>query len=214
MIRDAHNAKNMDARGIHTNYTNMNVQAKQEASERDTSDYIYNDPESPRKGVRSTRRYLCARVSTNASQRLTELAERESIYKSEMLNRIIMRGIPQVLNQSTSNYKSVARNAAPLIRYKWNSVLLEREITGKRYKGKSQTKQLNLPITSTAWKSLQCCSNDIKLSKARIIQTLILNYKPTSQVLRLKNKKERDNFKRYYSDTKPSHCIKQSSSVA
>ena len=167
-------------------------------------DFEYTHPESPRSSIRATRRCLSIRVSLAASQRLIGLSERESIYQSYMLNRIIMRGIQQVLNVSPSLYKQLSTDNSKLNRYQWNKELLDATGIKKRYKRAKSNVQLNLPISSTAWKSLHCCSNDIKLSKARIVQCLILNYEPTPIHVRLKQKKSRKLFKDYYKDTIPS----------
>ena len=114
-----------------------------------------------------------------------------------------MRGIQQELNVSPLIYKKLSTDSSKLNRYQWNKDLLEATGIKKRYKCAQTSVQINLPISSTAWKSLHCCSNDIKLSKARIMQSLILNYKPTPIHVRLKQKKSRELFKEYYKDTIP-----------
>jgi hypothetical protein len=48
---------------------------------------------------------------------------------------------------------------------------------GKRRASSTGSHQLNLLVTSTAWKKLQCQSTFIGYSKKRIVEALILNYK-------------------------------------
>ena len=60
--------------------------------------------------------------------------------------------------------------------YSWPDHLLNSTDISKKNKRSTGIKQLNIAITSTAWKKLHCFSNAIGLSKARIIQDLIINY--------------------------------------
>ena len=48
---------------------------------------------------------------------------------------------------------------------------------GKRRASTKGCHQLNLLVTSTAWKKLQCYSAFIRYTKKRIVQALIVNYK-------------------------------------
>ena len=116
------------------------------------------------------RRTLSIRVNSSAYERLKELSERDSITQWEMLNRIIRNGIPQVYEIATSRFKSDN-----------NSV-----VAPKRYKGSKGSYQLKHKIYITSWNDLESLSNEIKLSKARIVQTLIDKYKPMSKEAREK----------------------------
>ena len=65
--------------------------------------------------------------------------------------------------------------------YNWPQNLMNSTDISKKNKGSTGKKQLNLAITSTAWKKLHCFSNAIAISKARIIQELLINHKFTNQ---------------------------------
>ena len=169
----------------------------------ESQDIVLDDSISPERRRRLSRRSLSIRVSLDASQRLVELSESESKFQWEMLSWIIVFGIPQVLEVPSTKYKELHPDYNPLKRYKWNKDLLESKEKGKKYKGSKGAKQLNLRVTSTAWKLLECCSNDIKLSKARIVQTLILQYKPTPKNKREKNNLNYHALQSYYADYHP-----------
>ena len=190
---------------LHTQMNKLSNQQKHysKLNLEETNDLTYVRRGSARRGVKLLRRSLCIRVNSRTFQRLVDLSESESICQWEMLNRIILNGIPQVYKINTSKYKSNSRDSSPLIRYEWNESLLKAAPKNKKYKGAKGNHQLNLRISSTAWKQLQCLSNDIKLSKARIIQTLICEYQPTTHEFRQKQKEKRDSYKIYFADTIP-----------
>ena len=71
-------------------------------------------------------------------------------------------------------------------RYRWNEKLIKDKTIEKRYKGSKGSYQLKHKIYITSWNDLECLSNEIKLSKARIVKTLIDKYKPMSKEAREK----------------------------
>ena len=166
-----------------------------ERKKEEKKDFLLVDPESSQKSVKVSRISLCVRVSLEAAERLVELSHQESLYQWEMLDRVILKGIGKIAEVDTGKYKSRSERSSPLVRYVWNDQLLNAAANGKKYKGDKGSKQINLRISSTAYKTLQCCSNDIKQSKARIIQSLICNYKPMSLQLRQKQKDYRQKVK-------------------
>ncbi len=132
------------------------------------------------------RKTLSIRVNSSAYERLKELSERDSMTQWEMLNRIIQNGIPQVYEIATSQFKSLNNSMVASKRYRWNEKINKDESIGKKYKGSKGSYQLKHKIYITAWNDLECLSNEIKLSKARIVQTLIDKYKPMSKEAREK----------------------------
>jgi len=124
-------------------------------------------------GVRVTRKPLKVNVSQEAFDRLAQLADEAQITRWEMLTRMIIQGIPGYASCSTSMSRTE--------RYHWPSHLLEPQERTVKYKGETGTKQINYSITSTAWKKLECHKTAIGQSKARIIQFLILRYKPLTE---------------------------------
>jgi len=124
-------------------------------------------------GVRVTRKPLKVNVNQEAFDRLTQLADQARITKWEMLTRIIIKGIP--------GYASYSGSMSKTNRYHWPSHLLEPEKRSVKYKGETGSKQINYSITSTAWNKLECHKTATGHSKARIMQFLILRYKPLTQ---------------------------------
>ena len=131
-------------------------------------------------GVRVTKRKICVRVNQEAADRLKALADREEITQWEMLSRIIIVRTP--------TYNRLSGSMSPTNRYSWPDDLLDPEEAQVKYKGTTGDKQINMNITSTAWKKLQCHRTATKLSKARIVESLILSYKPTTDEQRRKDK--------------------------
>ena len=146
------------------------------------------------------RKSLSIRVNSSAYERLKELSERDSITQWEMLNRIIQNGIPQVYEIATSQFKSLNNSMNASKRYSWNEKLNKDQSIQKRYKGSKGSYQLKHKIYQTAWNDLECLSNEIKHSKARIVQTLIDKYKPMSKEAREKAKEYRRLHKEYYEE--------------
>ena len=163
--------------------------------------------EDGREGVRVTRKPLSVKISTEAFERLVEMADEAGIKRWEMLTRMINLGLPSYLSYSTS--------LSPTKRYEWDEILLRGldkdsgkkvEIEGSiyvfydrskiKYKGATGDKQITYDITSTAWKTLQCHKTASGLSKARIVQFLILNYKPKTKIELEREKLRREEYMR------------------
>jgi len=130
-------------------------------------------------GVRVTRRSISVRVTQEAADKLKTLADSEELTQGEMLSRILIAKTP--------TYNELSSSTSSTTRYDWPASLLDPKETQIKYKGTTGEKQINMRITSTAWNRLQCHSTATKLSKARIIQSLILSYKPTTERQREKS---------------------------
>ena len=134
-------------------------------------DFRKTTREDGSEGVRVTRRAISVRVTQDAADKLKTLADGEGITQWEMLSRILIVKTPK--------YNSYSGSMSPTIRYSWLKDLLNPEETQVKYKGTTGDKQINMRITSTAWKRLQCHRH--KTFKARIVQSLILGYTPTTE---------------------------------
>jgi len=125
---------------------------------------------------------ICVRVSEAAYRRLIELSEYWGISKAETLNRVLIKGIPK--------YSRIG----DLGRHSWDSELLNNESSVKiKQKGSSGSQQLNYLVSSTAFNKLKCHRTATGRSMARIVQDLLLRYKPLSlaQLERSRTYKER-----------------------
>ena len=142
----------------------------QKRKEEAQKDFVRVKKESPYDGVRVTRKRLKVWVSQDAYDRLVKLAEDAGIKQWEMLTRIILKNIPRYASSSDSNSATQ--------RYIWPKQLLKPEERSVRYKGSKGERQIGYDISSTAWKKLECHKTALKQSKSRIVQSLILNYKP------------------------------------
>ena len=126
------------------------------------------------KGVRVTRSPLNVKISQAAFQRLVEMSEEAGIKRWEMLTRILLKALPR--------YAKETGDLNPVNRYEWMPEELAIEFKDKvRYKGSTGDKQITYDITSTAANKLYFHKKATGLSKARIVQALILNYKPYSK---------------------------------
>ena len=128
--------------------------------------------EDGKKVPRITKRQLCVRVSQEAADRLSVEAENRELTKQEMLTWFLVQGLPKYSTLS-SGY-SVSD-------HDWPDHLLNPGDRTVRYKGNTGTVQLNLAVSSTAWNKLECHKTATGLSKARIVQTLIMNHKFLTQ---------------------------------
>ncbi len=140
-------------------------------------DFRRTTREDGSEGVRVTRRSISVRVTQEAADKLKTLADSEELTQWEMLSRILIAKTPTYNSYSGSEIN----------RYSWPASLLDPKEIQVKYKGTTGEKQINMRITSTAWNRLQCHSTATKLSKARIIQSLILSYKPTTERQREKS---------------------------
>ena len=112
---------------------------------------------------------ICVRVSEAAYSRLIELSEYWDLSKAETLDRVLNKGIPK--------YSRIGDQG----RHHWDSELLNNESGVKiKQKGNSGSKQLNYLVSSTAFNKLKCHSTATGRSMARIVQDLLLQYKPLS----------------------------------
>ena len=112
---------------------------------------------------------ICVRVSEAAYRRLIELSEYWGLSKKETLNRVLIKGIPK--------YSRIG----DLGRHAWDSELLNNESGVKiKQKGSSGSKQLNYLVSSTAFNKLKCHRTSTGRSMAKIVQDLLLQYKPLS----------------------------------
>ena len=131
-------------------------------------DFVRVKKDGPWDGVRVTRRRLKVWISQEAYDRLRCLADQAGIHNWEMLSRIILKALPR--------YASFTDSSSPLKRYSWNESLLNPIERTVRYKGSKGEKQLSYDITSTAWKKLECHKTASRLSKARIVESMIKEY--------------------------------------
>jgi hypothetical protein len=135
-------------------------------------DFVRVAKDGPWDGVRVTRRRLKVWVSQEAYDRLQSLAQEAGIHNWEMLSRMILKSLPR--------YASISDSDSPLKRYDWNEDLVNPPERTVRYKGSKGDKQLSYDITSTAWKKLECHKTALRLSKARIVESMIREYTPLS----------------------------------
>ena len=139
-------------------------------------------------GVRVTRKALCVTINKDAYEKLTELAQKEGIERWKMLTRIIIYSIPCYSSHGDT----------PLKRYSWDNRLLKPQHRKVSYKGAKGTKQINYDITSTAWNKLECHKTASGKSKARIVQSIILHYTPTTPEKRAQVKQRDEDLKKKY----------------
>ena len=135
-------------------------------------DFVRVKKDGPWDGVRVARRRLKVWISQEAYDRLQSLAQAAGIHNWEMLSRMILKALPR--------YASFTDSASPLKRYSWSEALLNPQERTIRYKGSKGDKQLSYDITSTAWKKLECHKTASRLSKARIVESMIREYRPLS----------------------------------
>jgi hypothetical protein len=124
-------------------------------------------PDSDRKSVQVTRKPICVRVSAEVFELLDRLCEHYEKTKQDMVTHMILFSIEKYQHDDFSR--------ARLKRYHWPEELLNGTPEHRRY-AKNTEKQLNLRITSTAYKKLQCACVDLNYSKKRLIQQLITAY--------------------------------------
>ena len=145
--------------------------------------FSYTQREDGKRGVEVSRRALSVSISLKAYEKLVELSKQEGIDRWRMLTRMIIYAIPKYSNFGDT----------PLTRHSWDETLLHPKERSVKYKGTKGDKQITYYITSTAWNKLECHKTATGKSKARLIQSIILNYKPTTQ-------KQRDYMKQRNQD--------------
>lgn len=149
-------------------------------------DFRYTD--KPEKGkffrhVRVTRKPLSVRVKQEAYEKLQQLSEKLERDKWDVLSHIILVKLPR--------YAGYTGGVNTLQRYSWDVVEPAEKI---KYKGSTGVKQLTYYITSTAWHKLDIHKKAVGQSKARIVQTLIMDYKPCTPATLARAKKLRDGY--------------------
>ena len=107
---------------------------------------------------------LCVRVNDYAAQRLHNVAREKNKTKGELLAHMLIWGGGQVLDIVTPNW------------FNRDEPIKNKGEEGIKYKGSTGTRQLNLSISSTAWNKLESYKLQLGLSKARIVQSIILYY--------------------------------------
>ena len=122
-----------------------------------------------KKSIKVTRQQLCVRINEEAWDKLKIMAESAGLSKQDMMTRILMIDLPK--------YATLIPGFTTTSRYNWPDELISPQNKSIRYKGDSGCKQLNTWVTTTAYKKLQCHSTSERLSKARIVQALILNHR-------------------------------------
>lgn len=140
------------------------------------------------RGVRVTYRKLCVRVNDSAYDRLKTEAENRGMSMGDLLTRMIYLGI--------QNYGGAREMGTQGYRFEPHQ---ERPDDFKvRYKGNAGTKMLTLKVTTTAWIKLDCHHVTTGLSKARMVQDLILGWRFTPQHVMDKQKaREEENRAKY-----------------
>ena len=141
-------------------------------------------------GQRVTRKATTFRVSTEAAERFKQMATDVGITQWQMATRMIHHGLPGIQKSGYGSYDSLK------VKYEWNEQYLNPPKKKIRYKGAKGDVQLNLSITTTMWKKLECHSNATMRSRSRIFQELCLSYKPLSPE-RLRRAREK------YADERP-----------
>ena len=142
---------------------------KKKESKRDFKKVLREDGKT---GVQVTKKQLCVRVNEEAFLRLQNEAEERQLSKQDMLSQMILKGLPA----QHQGCRSIGTKG-----YNWPENLMRSIDITKKNKGSTGIKQINLAITSTDWKKLHCFSNAIAISKARIIQELLIHHKFTNQ---------------------------------
>ncbi len=134
--------------------------------------------------IRTTRRPISVRISQMAYEKLVTLSEKLKLDKWQIINRILLFKLPR--------YQSNSDSDSPLKRYDWD---YPEPAEKGSYKGSTGEKQITYYISSTAWKKLDCHKVATGKSKAKIVQSLILDYKPMSAAYLEKQKKRRASIK-------------------
>ena len=136
-------------------------------------DFRRTNREDGTHGVRVTRRPLCVRISLEAFNKLSSIAEEKGKKRGEMLTRMIIQTLPKY---AELNFDERTKD---LHRYIWHDIKVADK---KRYKrSKEEEKQITYDITSTAYNKLNYHSKSKGLSKARIVESLIVNYTPLTK---------------------------------
>ncbi len=107
-----------------------------------------------------------------------------------MLTRMIIQTLPKY---AELNFDERTKD---LHRYIWHDIKVAKK---KRYKrSKEEEKQITYDITSTAWGKLHYHSKSKGLSKARIVESLILNYTPLTKEQLEREIQRREEYREKY----------------
>jgi len=169
-------------------------------------DYHYVTREDGKRVTNVSRRALSVSISLGAFEKLVALSQDEGIDRWKMLTRMIIYSIPKY-----SHHTSGARGDL----HQWDQKLINPEQRSVKYKGKTGDKQINYDVSSTAWNKLECHKTALGMSKARIVQSIILNYKPTTKEQRAYMKKRDDETREkhgYWSEVLQPHKEKSDTS--
>ena len=128
---------------------------------------------SPYPGIRVTKKQITFRVSQEAADRLKALADQAEVTQWEMVSRIILKGFPGIVEEGWAKHSDW-----PTRRYEWDWSLIYGTDAKVKYKGSTGDKQLNMRITSTAWNKIHCARTALGKSMSRLMQDLLLHYKP------------------------------------
>lgn len=131
-------------------------------------DFILTTHEDGAVSVRVAKRSLCVRVRSDVFDALTTIALSYQKNKGDMLTHMI--------NHSIEQYQSHSASRSPTKRYEWPEHLLSGTDDKAKRNAPGTDKQLNLRISSTAYKKLECYCNDKSFSKKRAVQQLVLMY--------------------------------------
>ena len=124
-------------------------------------------------GIRVTKKQITFRVSQEAADRLKALADQAEVTQWEMVSRIILKGFPGIVEAGWAKHSDW-----PTRRYEWDWSLIYGTDAKVKYKGSTGDKQLNMRITSTAWNKIHCARTALGKSMSRLMQDLLLHYKP------------------------------------
>ena len=128
---------------------------------------------SPYPGIRVTKKQITFRVSQEAADRLKAMADQAKVTQWDMVSRIILKGFPGIVEAGWANHGDL-----PTRRYEWDWSLIYGTGAKVKYKGSTGDKQLNMRITSTAWNKIHCARTALGKSMSRLMQDLLLHYKP------------------------------------
>ena len=140
-------------------------------------------------------------MSQAAADRLKVLADQAKVTQWEMVSRIILKGFPGIVEEGWAKHSDW-----PTRRYEWDWSLIYGTDAKVKYKGSTGDKQLNMRITSTAWNKIHCARTALGMSMSRLMQDLLLHYKPlTPEQLAKQRKYQQQRAGTNYGVELPSH---------
>jgi len=158
---------------------------KKEEGKRDIVKLPRRSPEDQFKRWKVSRRTLCVRVSSEASEKLTAMSESESIKRWEMLSRILTYKIAKKPGFWYTKHPNIGTVDTEVAREAFNPPTIDKV----KYKPTKGSLQLNFDISSIASNKLHAFHIETRYSKARIVQSMILDYElPTEAVKQARQK--------------------------